>query len=146
MSEAIAASLSLDEVVSTLSDSALSEVRSDLVMTWLADGEGNFALRSLNYSSLLEEGEELGELDPAKVTERLDAGAIIEHGARARELFMAHPSRRYSSMIVGRSRCAPFAGFRGHGVAHRPRRFEGAAKLAHHHRPRAAAAIERQAY
>src|ERR1044071_3591333 len=58
VSEAIAASLSLDEVVSTLSDSALSEVRSDLVMTWLADGEGNFALRSLNYSSLLEEGEE----------------------------------------------------------------------------------------
>src|SRR5512146_3169347 len=37
VSEAIAASLSLDEVVSTLSESALSEVRSDLVMTWRAD-------------------------------------------------------------------------------------------------------------
>jgi putative nucleotidyltransferase with HDIG domain len=100
VSEAIAASLSLDEVVSTLSDSALSEVRSDLVMTWLADGEGNFALRSLNYSALLEEGEELGELDPAKVTERLGAGPIIEHAARARELFLAHPSRQVSSMII----------------------------------------------
>ena len=64
VSEAIAASLSLDEVVSTLSESALSEVRSDLVMTWLADGEGNFTLRSLNFSALLQEGEELGELDP----------------------------------------------------------------------------------
>jgi putative nucleotidyltransferase with HDIG domain len=100
VSEAIAASLSLDEVVSTLSESALSEVRSDLVMTWLADGEGNFALRSLNYSSLLEEGEELGELDPAKVTERLSAGPLIEHGARARELFSTHPSRQVSSIIV----------------------------------------------
>ena len=36
VSEAIAASLSLDEVVSTLSSSALSEIHSDLVMTWLA--------------------------------------------------------------------------------------------------------------
>ncbi len=100
VSEAIAASLSLDEVVSTLSESALSEVRSDLVMTWLADGEGNFALRSLNYSSLLEEGEELGELDPAKVTERLSLGPITEHGARARELFSTHPSRQVSSLII----------------------------------------------
>lgn len=100
VSEAIAASLSLDEVVSTLSESALSEVRSDLVMTWLADGEGNFALRSLNYSSLLEEGEELGELDPAKVVERLGLGPIIEHGARARELFQTHPSRQVSSLII----------------------------------------------
>src|SRR6187549_3445205 len=91
VSEAIAASLSLDEVVSTLSESALNEIRSDLVMTWLADGEGNFALRSLNFSSLLEEGEELGELDPVKVVERLGTGPIIEHGARAREMFSAHP-------------------------------------------------------
>jgi response regulator RpfG family c-di-GMP phosphodiesterase len=100
VSEAIAASLSLDEVVSTLSDSALNEVRSDLVMTWLADGEGNFALRSLNYSSLLEEGEELGELDPPKVVERLKEGPLIEHGARARELFSTHPSRQVSSLII----------------------------------------------
>jgi response regulator RpfG family c-di-GMP phosphodiesterase len=100
VSEAIAASLSLDEVVSTLSESALSEVRSDLVMTWLADGEGNFALRSLNYSPLLEAGEELGELDPVKVTERLSTGPITEHGARARELFKTHPSRQVSSLII----------------------------------------------
>jgi response regulator RpfG family c-di-GMP phosphodiesterase len=100
VSEAIAASLSLDEVVSTLSDSALSEVRSDLVMTWLADGEGNFGLRSLNFSSLLEPGEELGELDPVKVVERLASGPIVEHGARARELFATHPSRQVSSLLI----------------------------------------------
>jgi len=70
------------------------------VMTWLADGEGNFALRSLNYSSLLEEGEELGELDPAKIVERLSTGPIIEHSARARELFSTHPSRQVASLIV----------------------------------------------
>ncbi|MDF3066449.1 MAG: putative regulatory protein [Polyangiaceae bacterium] len=100
VSEAIAASLSLDEVVSTLSDSALSEVRSDVVMTWLADGEGDFTLRSLNFSSLLEEGEELGGLDPAKVVERLASGPVTEHGARARELFATHPARQVSSLII----------------------------------------------
>jgi putative nucleotidyltransferase with HDIG domain len=100
VSEAIAASLSLDEVVATLADSALSEVRSDVVMTWLADGEGQFALRSLNCSSLVEPGEELGELDPSKVCERLRAGPIIEHAARARELFRTHPARQVASLII----------------------------------------------
>jgi putative nucleotidyltransferase with HDIG domain len=100
VSEAIAASLSLDEVVSTLSESALSEVRSDVVMTWVADGEGDFTLRSLNFSSLLEEGEELGALDPAKVVERLAAGPLVEHGARARELFATHPARQVSSLLI----------------------------------------------
>jgi response regulator RpfG family c-di-GMP phosphodiesterase len=100
VSEAIAASLSLDEVVATLSEGALHEVRSDLVMTWLADGEGRFALRSVERGSVLEEGEELGQLDAGLVTERLMSGPIIEHGARAREMFAMHPSRQVSSLIV----------------------------------------------
>src|SRR5512138_2337193 len=45
VSEAIAASLSLDEVVSTLSESALAEVRADLTWVHLADSEGSFPQR-----------------------------------------------------------------------------------------------------
>src|SRR4029079_4746299 len=42
VSEAIQASLSLGEVLATLSDTALHEVKADLVSTWLDDGQGGF--------------------------------------------------------------------------------------------------------
>ena len=42
VSEAIAASLSLDQVLETVADSCLHEVRGDLVSTWLDDGEGGY--------------------------------------------------------------------------------------------------------
>src|SRR5271169_6297269 len=42
VSEAIAASLSLDEVLATIGDTALFELQGDFVSTWLDDGEGGF--------------------------------------------------------------------------------------------------------
>src|SRR6185312_11294476 len=42
VSEAIAASLSLDEVLATIGDTALHEIQGDVVSTWLDDGEGSF--------------------------------------------------------------------------------------------------------
>jgi len=42
VSEAIAASLSLDEVLATIGDTALLELNGDLVSTWLEDGEGGY--------------------------------------------------------------------------------------------------------
>jgi response regulator RpfG family c-di-GMP phosphodiesterase len=42
VSEAIAASLSLDEVLATIRDTAFSELNGDLVSTWLDDGEGGY--------------------------------------------------------------------------------------------------------
>jgi response regulator RpfG family c-di-GMP phosphodiesterase len=42
VSEAIAASLSLDEVLVTIGDTALEELKGDLVSTWLDDGEGGY--------------------------------------------------------------------------------------------------------
>ncbi len=44
VSEAITASLSLDEVIATVADSGLNEIRADMVMTWLDNGEGEFLL------------------------------------------------------------------------------------------------------
>jgi response regulator RpfG family c-di-GMP phosphodiesterase len=42
VSEAIAASLSLEEVLATIGDTALVELKGDLVSTWLDDGEGGY--------------------------------------------------------------------------------------------------------
>jgi response regulator RpfG family c-di-GMP phosphodiesterase len=101
VSEAIAASLSLDEVVATLTDGALNEVRADTVAIWLDDGEGGFFQRSIVASAELPQGEELGMLDRTAVAERLKSGApVVEHGARARELFAEHPGRQVSSVAV----------------------------------------------
>ncbi len=46
VSEAIAASLSLDEVMATVCDTALHEIRADFVSTWLDDGEGGYFERN----------------------------------------------------------------------------------------------------
>jgi response regulator RpfG family c-di-GMP phosphodiesterase len=42
VNEAIAASLSLEEVLATIGDTALHELKGDLVSTWLDDGEGGY--------------------------------------------------------------------------------------------------------
>ena len=42
VSEAIAASLSLDEVLATVGDTAIHEIHADLASTWLDDGEGGY--------------------------------------------------------------------------------------------------------
>jgi len=101
VSEAITASLSLDEVIATVADSGLHEIRADLVMTWLDNGEGAFFARNVSQSDLIPEGEEVGELDAAAVGERLKKETfVMEHGARARELFSTLPSRQVSSMAI----------------------------------------------
>jgi len=101
VSEAITASLSLDEVIATVADSGLNEIRADLVMTWLDDGEGAFFPRNVSYAALFPEGEEAGELDAVVVVERLKRESfLVEHGARARELFSTHPSRQVQSITL----------------------------------------------
>src|SRR6185369_9459502 len=61
VSEAIAASLSLDQVLETVADSCLHEVRGDLVSTWLDGGDGSFFERqNLRGASVLPEVD-LGE-------------------------------------------------------------------------------------
>jgi putative nucleotidyltransferase with HDIG domain len=101
VSEAIAASLSLDEVVSTLSDSALCEVRADVVAIWLQDGEGGYLERTSELSSSFAGVVDAGTLRPDSVIARLTRGdPIIEHGLRAAELFERVPDRPLSSLAV----------------------------------------------
>ena len=103
VTEAIAASLSLEEVVATLADSALTEVRADLVGVWLAQDGRGFFQRQLRVDSELELGpaEDLGELDCDSVSQRLRSGQpLLEHGIRAREQFVRQPARPVSSLCI----------------------------------------------
>src|SRR5580765_2053316 len=53
VSEAIAASLSLDEVIATLSDSAINEIHADVATTWLDDGEGGYFERKVDRGTTM---------------------------------------------------------------------------------------------
>src|SRR5512132_1947213 len=71
VSEAIAASLSLDQVLETVADSCLQEVRGDLVSTWLDSGEGTFFERQHLTSSTLPAEASLGHIDPEQIAAHL---------------------------------------------------------------------------
>ncbi len=101
VSEAIAASLSLEEVIATVSESALSEVRADVVATWLENGEGGFFERSVERAAAFEEDPSVGVLHSERVEARLSTGQpLVEHELRAAELFEVAPSRPLISLAV----------------------------------------------
>src|SRR6478736_2814274 len=80
VSEAITASLSLDEVMATVIDSSLSEVRADVVFTWLEDGEGGYTPRDVARAGIFDAAENVGCLDAALVQSRIATGdPVIEH-------------------------------------------------------------------
>src|ERR1051325_8430015 len=66
VSEAIAASLSLDEVLATVGDTAPHEIPGHLVPAWLDDGEGGYFERQrLVQPKALGASGDYGRLDPA---------------------------------------------------------------------------------
>jgi response regulator RpfG family c-di-GMP phosphodiesterase len=147
VTEAIAASLSLEEVVATLLDSALSEIQPDLAGVWLAQGDRALFQRQLRPRPQLEaeSGEDFGELGTEAVRERLKSGApLLEHAPRARELFVRPPSRPVSSLcIVPLKMRDRLLGFVAVVSLTASRRFdEGQRKLLSIIASRAAAAIE----
>ncbi|HYO97920.1 MAG TPA: HD domain-containing phosphohydrolase [Polyangiaceae bacterium] len=147
VTEAIAASLSLDEVVKTLGESALSDMRADYVSVYLADGEGQYLQRYFCAAEPLTQAdaEELGELAAPAICQRLEAGApLVEHGARARELFLRHPGRSVASVcVVPLKMRERLLGFIAAVSLTASRRFdEGQRKLLSITASRAAAAIE----
>jgi putative nucleotidyltransferase with HDIG domain len=101
VSEAIAASLSLDEVIATVADSALNELQADLVVAWLDDGEGGFFERVVQYTPRLPAAELACRLDSDGVAARLATGEpLVEHGARALRIFATPPKRAVSSVAI----------------------------------------------
>lgn len=101
VSEAIHASLSLDEVIATVSDAGIHEVRADMVATWLEDGEGGYFERSVHVSASFPAELEPGQLDATAISKRLMRGdSVVEHGARALDLFERAPDRPVSSLAI----------------------------------------------
>lgn len=145
MSEAIAASLSLEAVVDTLLESALAEVRADVASVWVEDGEGSFAERRQESNPEHDEVQRAGQLDVDRVVQRLSDGApVVEHGSRALELFATAPAPEPSSLAVVPMRMRDrLIGWLAVVSVNPSRRFdEGQRKLLSLIASRAAAAIE----
>jgi response regulator RpfG family c-di-GMP phosphodiesterase len=56
VSEAIAASLSLDEVLVAIGDTAMNELKADLVSTWLDDGEDGYVEQQRLFAPFVSDG------------------------------------------------------------------------------------------
>jgi putative nucleotidyltransferase with HDIG domain len=101
VSEAITASLSLDDVVSTVTRSALSEVDADGVFMWLADGEGGYFERLRQTREMLGGTLSPGRLDPVAVHARIDRDApLVLHASDAAPLFAEQPERDITSTLT----------------------------------------------
>ncbi len=103
VSEAIAASLSLDEVLATVGDTALHEIEGDLVSTWLDDGEGGFFERQRLVQPTGQGGVK-GELGTFSASAFIDHFSndpmLLEHGTRGNRFFDKQPDVPVSSVIA----------------------------------------------
>ncbi|HLK35413.1 MAG TPA: HD domain-containing phosphohydrolase [Polyangiaceae bacterium] len=118
VSEAIAASLSLEEVLETIGETAVHELKGDLVSTWLQDGEGGYferqrlmrprdASTSLPPPPRLAEagaatsvGVEYGTMTPPAFVEHYAANTgLLEQGARGMRFFATPPAFPLVSLV-----------------------------------------------
>ena len=74
VSEAIAASLSLDEVITTVSGSAIAEMGADVVATWLGNADDGFAERRVARAPGLSADEDVGQFKAEAIVSRLSTG------------------------------------------------------------------------
>ncbi len=99
VSEAIAASLSLDEVLATLSETAAHEIHADVVSTWLDDGEGSFFERQrLVPNSDFAACGSFG-IDVFKNRFKEDS-FVLEHGPKGAEFFRDPPELPPASVLA----------------------------------------------
>jgi len=146
VSEAIASSLSLEQVLGTVVDAALDEVHADQVVILLQDGEGGFFERVNQQNSRMRVEHDLGHLDPKALYDHFDAApALRVHGAMTKAYFSSLPETpEPQSLAVTRLRVrGDTIGFLGAVSYSRGKRFdEGQRKLLHIVSNRASAAIE----
>ncbi|MFW5740770.1 MAG: HD domain-containing phosphohydrolase [Myxococcota bacterium] len=99
VSEAIAASLSLDEVLNTIGDASIRELRADFVSTWLDDGKGGFFERQRLVSDTVNEAA-IGTLDADAIAHHLVLDQnLIEHGSNAKRFFATEPQTQLVSLL-----------------------------------------------
>ncbi len=151
VSEAIAASLSLDEVLSTVTEMGVHDLGADLVTVVLKDGEGQWFERTRRHNPAIPTeligGEELPvHVDPGALSEHF-AGEVTLNVAGARTAaFLVRPSEQHpvwSMMAVPLRIRGETAGFLVTVGFQRGRRFEESQRmLLQGVASRAAAAIE----
>src|SRR4051812_32331287 len=105
VSEAIQASLSLEQVLSTVSDTALHELGADWVSTWLDDGQGGYFERqhiaTASEMSAAQLPPDVGEIDPnAFVSHFKESSMLLEHGQTAERFFSKRPSIPAQSLVA----------------------------------------------
>ncbi|MCL2825391.1 MAG: response regulator [Polyangiaceae bacterium] len=101
VSEAIAASLSLDDVLETIGNSAINEMKADVVCTWLDDGNGRFTERHFQHSGRVESKGSLGTIDPLAIAEHLlTCHNLVEQGVNAHRFFATLPDIQIESLLV----------------------------------------------
>ncbi len=145
VSEAIAASLSLDQVLETVADSCINEVRGDLISTWLDNGEGSYFERQYIKGPSVPEGTALGKIDPLRVVEHLrPEQLLLEQGTRGMRFFSDEPELPLASLVAVPLRIKQrLMGFIAVASFTKGKRFdEGQRKLLSIIASRAAAAIE----
>jgi response regulator RpfG family c-di-GMP phosphodiesterase len=111
VSEAIAASLSLEEVLATVGETAIHEIHGDLTSTWLDDGEGGYFerqrlippkhIRSTNMKEV-KDAAGLGKLQPRAFVEHLaEDSTLLEHGReKISRFFETEPELPVESLIA----------------------------------------------
>jgi putative nucleotidyltransferase with HDIG domain len=98
VSEAISASLSMDEIVRSVADATVGDAHADWVEIWFRDGTGATLPRGTEVRPQLEVR---AEVVPEVAEERLaDNRAVLEHGARAREFFSDLTEQPPESVIL----------------------------------------------
>jgi response regulator RpfG family c-di-GMP phosphodiesterase len=101
VSEAIAASLSLDEVMRNVTDAAIHEVDADLVSVWLQDGTGEFFERARVQNPRFAPAGATGMLSCARLVEHFaDDKRLRVHGERCLPFFSTPPEIPLSSMLA----------------------------------------------
>src|SRR5262245_1367186 len=101
VSEAIAASLSLDQVLETVADSCLHEVRGDLISTWLDAGDGTMVERQNLRGPGITPELKLGKVDPQRVAEHLVPDSLLlEQGNKGARFFSTEPELPLMSLVA----------------------------------------------
>ncbi len=107
VSEAITASLSLDDVVATVQDSAFEELDSDAMFVWLDDGQGNFFERLKEVAEPRDHGRgpeplpDPGRMNPEAVVKRLDQDIpLVLQGADGMSLFAENCKKPLISSVT----------------------------------------------
>ncbi len=103
VSEAISASLSLEQVLATVGDTALTELDAESVSTWLDDGEGGFFERQRLFASHLaaDTCAELGTFEPAAFVEHFARDSVLlDQGVIASRFFATAPFTPVTSLLA----------------------------------------------